>query len=69
ASGAGLAVAPDDLDAFVGALETMLDDPAGCAEMGRNARRWVVSHVSPAAVARAYDALIDGQAVASPIRG
>lgn len=69
ASGAGLAVPPDDLDAFVGALETMLSDSARRDEMGGNARKWVVSHVSPAAVARAYDALIDGQAVASPIRG
>ena len=60
---------PDDLDAFVGALEAVLADSAGRAEMGTNARKWVVSHVSPAAVARAYDALIDGKAVASPIRG
>jgi colanic acid biosynthesis glycosyl transferase WcaI len=69
ASGAGVAVPPDDLDAFVGALERMLDDAAGRARMGENARTWVESHVSPAAVGEAYAALIDSQAVASPIRG
>ena len=68
-SGAGISVPPDDLDAFVGALEELLADDNRRAEMGARAREWVVSRVSPAAVAGAYDALIDGQAVASPIRG
>ena len=54
ASGAGLAVAPDDPDAFIAALRDVLADTAAAAEMGRRGRRWVEVAASPAAVARAY---------------
>jgi colanic acid biosynthesis glycosyl transferase WcaI len=58
-AGAGLAVPPDDEAAFVGALERLLDDPAGAAAMGASGRRWVSSWASPAAVAAAYEVLFD----------
>jgi colanic acid biosynthesis glycosyl transferase WcaI len=57
-SGGGLAVVPDDLDAFVAGLRELLADPVGAAAMGADGRRWAVEHASPAAVGRAYDALI-----------
>lgn len=59
ASGAGISVPPDDIESFVAAIERMLGDPSLRAESGRKAREWVVSHVSPAAVAQAYLSLID----------
>lgn len=54
-SGAGLAVPPDDADAFVEALRTLLDDPARARSMGEAGRRWVEQAASPAAVAAAYE--------------
>ena len=54
----GLAVPPDDLDAFVAGLGELLADPIGAAAMGASGRRWAVEHASPAAVGRAYDSLI-----------
>ena len=58
-SGGGVAVPPDEIGPFVSALERLIDDPGLRATSGRNARDWVVSHVSPAAVAGAYISLID----------
>ena len=58
ASGAGVAIPPDDPDRFVTALRDLLADPAGLAERGAAGRRWVESAASPAAVAAAYEALI-----------
>lgn len=58
-SGAGIAVPPDEIEPFVGALNELLGDPDRRASMGRNAREWVVSHVSPGAVAEAYLSLVD----------
>ena len=66
ASGGGVAVVPDDADAFVDALSRMLADPDATAGMGRAGRRWVEEHVSPAAVGRAYADLI-GQVSPVPI--
>ena len=54
ASNAGLAVPPDNADAFVSALATLIDDPQRRATMGANGRAWVLQAASPAAVARAY---------------
>lgn len=58
-AGAGLAVPPDDADAFVGALMTMLDDGDAAARMGAAGRSYVEGWASPAAVAAAYEDLFD----------
>lgn len=57
-SGGGIAVAPDDGDAFVAAIEALLADPDGAREMGRRGRAWVEREASPAAVGDAYDQLV-----------
>lgn len=53
-SGAGIAVEPDDPDAFVGALRRLLDDPDDAVRRGAAGRRWVEGRASPEAVAAAY---------------
>lgn len=62
-AGCGLAVPPDDPDAFLGALRTLLADPAGAAAQGAAGRRFVEAWASPAAVAAAYEALFEELAV------
>ena len=57
ASGAGIAVAPDDEAAFVDALGALVADPDALRAMGHAGRQWVVRHVSPAAVAARYESL------------
>lgn len=59
-SESGVAVAPDDLDGFVGALTEMLDDPAATEAMGRRGRAWAEAHASPSAVGLAYSDLLVG---------
>ncbi|MFM8862774.1 MAG: glycosyltransferase family 4 protein [Acidimicrobiia bacterium] len=56
-AGAGVAVPPDDADAFVAALLGVLDDPAAAERMGAAGRRFVEGWASPAAVAEAYEGL------------
>jgi colanic acid biosynthesis glycosyl transferase WcaI len=58
ASGGGVAVPPDDLEAFCTALEGLLADPEAAAAMGAAGRAWVEGAASPAAVAVAYERLI-----------
>lgn len=58
ASGGGIAVAPDDRQAFSGGLATLLDDPAAARAMGAAGREWVLGAASPHAVAVAYERLI-----------
>jgi colanic acid biosynthesis glycosyl transferase WcaI len=58
ASGAGIAVPPDDPDAFIAALREMLADRDRLAMVGVDGRRWVEGSVSPAAVAAAYEQLV-----------
>ncbi len=58
ASGAGVAVAPDDADAFCGEVSRLVDEPGTAAAMGERGRRWVLGAASPAAVAEAYERLI-----------
>ncbi len=53
-SGAGIAVPPDDADAFTDAIARLLEDPERAASMGRSGRRWVEGWASPDAVARMY---------------
>ena len=57
ASGAGVAVAPDDPDALHAALVELLADAPRRAAMGAAGRAWVEQHASPAAAAAAYEAL------------
>jgi colanic acid biosynthesis glycosyl transferase WcaI len=58
-SGAGVAVPPEDPDAFCEALAALVDDPAGRVAMGAAGRRFVEDWVSPAAVGSAYEALFE----------
>lgn len=56
-SGAGLAVPPEDPDAFWAGLERLLDDPDGRTNMGEAGRSWVETWASAGAVAEAYESL------------
>jgi colanic acid biosynthesis glycosyl transferase WcaI len=56
-AGAGIAVPPEDPDAFAAALLTLLDDPDGARRMGERGRQFVESWASPAAVAARYEDL------------
>jgi colanic acid biosynthesis glycosyl transferase WcaI len=58
-AGAGLAVPPDDPEAFTSALVTLLDEPERARAMGRAGRDFVEAWASPAAVAQQYEALFD----------
>jgi colanic acid biosynthesis glycosyl transferase WcaI len=58
-SGGGVAVAPEDPEAFTKALRDLLDAPERMEEMGRAARAFVEGWASPAAVARAYEELFE----------
>jgi glycosyltransferase involved in cell wall biosynthesis len=58
ASGGGVAVPPDDPEAFCTALSALLEDPDHAADLGRAGRAWVEHAASPAAVAAAYERLI-----------
>lgn len=57
-SGGGVAVPPDDLDAFVDALTELLADLDEAEAMGRRGRAWAVANASPAAVGSAYSDLL-----------
>ncbi|MFP5486762.1 MAG: glycosyltransferase family 4 protein [Acidimicrobiia bacterium] len=58
AAGAGVAVPPDDPDAFTQAVRDLVDDPRHRDSLGANGRQWVVDHASPGAVGDAYDRLL-----------
>jgi colanic acid biosynthesis glycosyl transferase WcaI len=58
AADAGVAVPPDDLDAFVAALRSLLADPARASAMGASGRSWAVREASPVAVGAAYDRVL-----------
>ena len=62
ASGGGVAVPPDDPQAFVEAVRHLAGDAALAARMGRAGRQWVLGAASPTAVAGAYEALVTGLA-------
>ncbi|MBG7604985.1 MAG: glycosyltransferase, partial [Actinobacteria bacterium] len=57
-SGGGVAVSPDNPDAFTAAIQSMVDDPEAARQMGDHGREWVVREASPRAVGTAYDKLI-----------
>jgi colanic acid biosynthesis glycosyl transferase WcaI len=58
-SGAGLAVPPDDVDAFVAAIRGLVADPERAATYGRSGRSWVEAEASPSVVGIAYAQLMD----------
>jgi colanic acid biosynthesis glycosyl transferase WcaI len=58
-SGAGVAVPPDDAEAFTKALRGLLDAPDVGRRMGAAGRAWVEQWASPEAVARAYEELFE----------
>jgi colanic acid biosynthesis glycosyl transferase WcaI len=58
-AGAGLAVPPEDPDAFVAAITKLLDAPEMAAQMGRSGRALVERWASPAAVAMQYELLFE----------
>ena len=57
-SGAGVAVPPDDPEAFIAAVAELVADPQRAEAMGAAGRRWVETAASPATVAGAYEALV-----------
>ena len=58
-AGAGIAVPPEDPDAFSRALVDLLDDDEGARRMGEQGRRFVEQWASPAAVAAQYEDLFE----------
>jgi colanic acid biosynthesis glycosyl transferase WcaI len=58
-AGAGIAVPPDDPEAFTKAVRRLLDAPAEARAMGESGRRFVERWASPEAVARQYASLFD----------
>jgi colanic acid biosynthesis glycosyl transferase WcaI len=56
-SGAGVAVPPDDPEAFTKAVRRFLENPAEREAMGESGRRWIEGWASPAKVAEAYEKL------------
>ena len=56
-SGAGVAVPPEDPEAFTKSLRRLLDHPDELANMGSRGRTFVESWASPRAVAEAYESL------------
>jgi colanic acid biosynthesis glycosyl transferase WcaI len=58
-AGAGVAVPPEDAEAFTKALRQLLDAPHELTQMGAAGRRFVETWASPAAVAAAYESLFE----------
>ena len=58
-AGAGLAVLPDDPDAFVAAVEQLAEDSSTRLSIGESGRSWISQRRSPAAVAGAFAALAE----------
>ena len=58
-AGAGVAVPPDDPEAFTAALTALLDDPDRARAIGAAGRAFVERWVSPAAVAERYETLFE----------
>lgn len=56
-AGAGIAVPPEDPEAFTKALRKLLEDPEEARAMGRAGRAFVEGWASPAAIARRYEEL------------
>ena len=50
-------IPPEDSEALIGALERLLDDPAGASEQGMAGRRFVETWPGPQDIARRYEDL------------
>ncbi len=61
-AGAGVAVPPDDPEAFTKAVRHLTEHPAEARVMGDAGRRWIETWASPAGVAEAYEALFQSLA-------
>jgi colanic acid biosynthesis glycosyl transferase WcaI len=59
---AGLSVPPDDLEAFVAAVELLLDAPPRRQEMGQAGRSWVKQWPTAPQIAKKYQELAEGLA-------
>jgi colanic acid biosynthesis glycosyl transferase WcaI len=60
AADGGIAVPPDDVEAFVEAIRCLVDDPERAARLGSSGRTHVLGVASPAAVAEQYERLVIG---------
>ena len=56
--GCGRVVAPDQPEAFIAALSSLLENRDVMAEMGAKGRLWVLENASPHAVGEAYHQLL-----------
>jgi colanic acid biosynthesis glycosyl transferase WcaI len=56
---AGVSVPPEDAGALTAAIRRLADDAEERRRLGDNGRRWVEQWLSPAAVAAAYEGLLD----------
>jgi colanic acid biosynthesis glycosyl transferase WcaI len=63
---AGIAVPPDDPEAFTKALARLVAEPAEAERMGQAGRAFVERWASPAAIAEQYEALFEELRVARP---
>ncbi|MFN2586713.1 MAG: glycosyltransferase family 4 protein [Actinomycetota bacterium] len=61
-SGAGVAVPPEDPEAFTKAVRRLIEHPAEARAMGEAGRRWVEAWASPGRVAQAYEELFESLA-------
>ena len=65
AANAGLVVPPEDADAFIAAVQQLLDDPDLRTTQGTNGRSYVETLTTPAEAAEAYDFLLS-ELIANP---
>lgn len=61
-SGAGVAVPPEDPEAFTKAVRRLTEHPEEAAAMGTAGRRWIESWATPAKIAQAYEELFESLA-------
>jgi len=59
-AGAGITVPPDDLDALLVAVDSLIADPVRATAMGTAGRAFVQREASPAAVGAEYERVLRG---------
>jgi glycosyltransferase involved in cell wall biosynthesis len=55
---AGVFAEPENSASLAAAIRSLADDPAGCAEMGRRGREWVLANATRESLARRYEAIL-----------